>query len=268
MNRVWEQLRAFKRDAELQDIKFPNLKNIAEAFRILDTVPKSDKVITGKFNDNFTVIKDAITQLKDFDKVRLPNVKNIADAFRIFNESTLREFSIISTKKTVFAVNENVKVIKDALTQLKEAEVIKLPNLKNIADAFTILNKIPKDTDNTKVGEHFKANIAAIASALSEHSEQLSKIKLPNLKNIADGFSGLTKDRLLGQGKLNFIDNVNQVKWAIEQLVSVSQTAQGKQISLPNLDGLAKGFKTLNELNLNKSQSTFKFGEGSNAGDS
>lgn len=251
LEKVWEQLRKFKEDTTLQDIKFPNIKNIAEAFKILDTVPKSDKASTGNFNANFTAIKGAISELKEFDKVRLPNVKNLADAFRIFNESVLREFSIVSTRKTVFAVQENVKAIKDAIIQLKETGVIKLPNLKNIADAFTILNKIPKDTDSTNVGAHFKANITAIASALSEHSEQLSKVKLPNLKNLADAYNSLNVFKPRDLDTLAFRNNIKEIRDALKSFNDLyAQTNQGRTITFPNLDSLAKGFKTLNEISL------------------
>lgn len=270
LNKVWEQLRKYKEDETLKDIKFPNLKNIADAFRTLDTVLKpSDKINTGKFDENFKAVKGAIEQLKDFDKLKLPNLKNIADAFKILNESVLVGWNTPGKGATT-RVQQNIDEVVQALNKLKDTEITKLPNLKNIADAFNILGTIPKGMAQDNRIDVFKTNIEAIINVLHESKEKLSKIQLPNLKNIADAFNILNESTLKnsgtikwGEGRLltNLENNIAAIKNALTQLHDVSKDAQGKQFKLPNLEGIAKGFKTLNELTLQNSN-TIKWSEG------
>ena len=274
LKKVWEQLRAFKRDTELQDIKFPNLKNIADGFRTLDTVLKpSDKIDTGKFGTNFQAVKDAIAQLKDYDKLKLPNLKNIADAFKILNESFVRYTFDLGSGKFNSNIGHSVDVIKEALEKLKSTEVTKLPNLKNIADAFDILNKIPENTKNTEIGKHFKDNMAVIVSVLTQYSDQLSKVKLPNLKNLADAFTSLNAEEMNKERYEHFMSRIRLLKKAIKELHEAVTTinkdtgkTEGVQVKLPNLEGLAKAFKILNELDLKKAEGLYKSESNTNKG--
>ena len=265
-NAIRDKLKEFNTDKDLQGIKIPNLKNLSDAFRTLNkiTVPEGQTDRYAVFNSSIEEIKKAIRSIGSLEITKLPNLKNIADAFKIFNESVLVGWNTPGKGATT-RVQQNVDEIIQALTKIKDTEVIKLPNLKNIADAFNILGTIPKGISQDNRIDTFKTNINAIVDTLHETKDKLNKIQLPNLKNIADGFAGLSGDRLLGTKKLDFIDNVNQVKWAIEQLSKVCTDAQGKQFKLPNLEGIAKAFKVLNSEELKGSQNTFMFGQGGTA---
>ena len=245
---------------EVGKVPIPNLSGIAKAFRELDSaVPsgKKNRMEEGWLDTNVKAIKGAIEELKTFDKLKLPTLKNIADAFKILNDSPIKGMTYVTSEKKWFTnMDYNIEQIKSAITKLAEFDKLKLPDLKNVADAFNILGTIPKGMTKDNRVDVFKTNIKTLIDALHESKEKLSKIQLPNLKNIADGFSILSSGVLSQHGKMELWYNIYEIKNALKELYSISKDAQGKQFKLPNLEGIAKAFKIFNSEEL---KSSFKW---------
>ena len=256
-NAIRDKLKEFNTDKDLQGIKIPNLKNLSDAFRTLNkiTAPEGQTDRYAVFNSSIEEIKKAIRSIGSLEITKLPNLKNIADAFKIFNESVLVGWTVPG-KGSITRVQQNVDEITQALTKIKDTEVIKLPNLKNIADAFNILGTIPKGMSQDTRIDTFKTNINTIIGVLNESKDKLSKIQLPNLKNIADAFVNLSGFKPKDLDITAFRANITEIKNALSDLYSVTKDTQGKQFKLPNLEGIAKAFKVLNSEEL---KSSFKW---------
>ena len=254
---------------EVGKVPIPNLSGIAKAFRELDSaVPsgKKNRMEEGWLDTNVKAIKGAIEELKTFDKLKLPTLKNIADAFKILNDSPIKGMTYVTSEKKWFTnMDYNIEQIKSAITKLAEFDKLKLPDLKNVADAFNILGTIPKGMSQDNRIDTFKTNINTIISVLNESKEKLNKIQLPNLKNIADAFIGLATFKPRDLDITGFRANITEIKNALTQLYAISKDSQGKQFKLPNLEGIAKAFKVLNSEELKGSQNTFMFGQGGTA---
>lgn len=256
-NAIRDKLKEFNTDKDLQGIKIPNLKNLSDAFKTLNkiTAPEGQTDRYAVFNSSIEEIKKAIRSIGSLGITKLPNLKNIADAFKIFNESVLVGWTVPG-KGSITRVQQSVDEITQALTKIKDTEVIKLPNLKNIADAFNILGTIPKGMSQDNRIDAFKTNISTIIEVLNESKDKLNKIQLPNLKNIADAFVNLSGFKPKDLDITAFRANITEIKNALNDLYSVTKDAQGKQFKLPNLEGIAKAFKVLNSEEL---KSSFKW---------
>lgn len=251
------------------DIKLPNVKNVADGFKILNegviksfqTFDKDVKFKKGKqspFGEFVTYIEANLKHLSeilkkyDFDKMKLPNVKNIAEGFKILNEIPL-DFRQAGSGKNVTKVIENLQAISLGLEGMKN---VKLPNVKNIAEAFRILNSDILQSEKIKVG-NTEQSVSRVVKNLTEIKTGLAGLdtmKLPNLKNIADGFHSLNtvlKNAEDGtQFSTNkFKSNIKTIRDALQEVRKLEGEEKGKSLSdikLPNLKNIADGFHRLN----------------------
>lgn len=263
------------------DIKLPNVKNVADGFKILNegviksfqTFDKDVKFKKGKqspFGEFVTYIEANLKHLSDtlkkynFDTMKLPNVKNIAEGFKILNEIPL-DFRKAGDGRNVIKVIENLQAVSLGLEGMKD---VKLPNVKNIAEAFRILNSDILQSEKIKVGNK-EQDVSRVVKNLTEIKTGLAGLdtmKLPNLKNIADGFHSL--NTVLNNAENNtqfstdkFKSNIRAIRDALQEVRKLEGEEKGKSLSdikLPNLKNIADGFHRLNTV-LNNANNGRKF---------
>ena len=131
----------------IDKVNLPNIQNVASGIHKLSvSVPANAGTIAA---GNIEAI---VTAVKKLDGVTVPDLTKISKAFKTLNESTLRGMSDLKTKETTTTLQHNLDVLKSSLASLKDVAGAAgkgggIPNLKNIADAFKVLNDTTLKTE-------------------------------------------------------------------------------------------------------------------------
>lgn len=215
--------------AKYSDVKFklPSLANFAKGLKELSTFEHSADSLKDKIEN----IKKIIESFKDLSGIKLPNIQGIANA--------IHKLSTAAPDAGTTAA-EHISAIRDAVASLDK---IRIPNLKALADGFRNLDTIlPKGQDAANVGQ-FRVNMATIRDAVAS----MDKMKLPSLKSFASGFK-LLNDTTLKYDWNASSQNVSRIKQIADEIKVAF--AGFDAIKLPNIKGLAEGFRLLNGISL------------------
>ena len=270
---------------DLNGVQLPNVKQIGQAIQILNEYSSNATIAASKLG----VLR---TELGQWNNIQLPNLKNIADGFKILNDTTVKYNTVKFGGTTSWGTNIHnaALAIKTAFAGFSD---IQLPNVKNVAEGFRILNELT--IQNNKSGHaNLTANIHKLKQALSQLKD-LDGTAFPNVKNISEGMQNLTKLGPIAQDlnstfqtvanalqhvngikvpKLkDFTDGFEQLKTIVSKSTGTMETSKfaqdmtalsaalsgfGKVSLPPNLSGFAKGIESITKVNVGLFSTQFK----------